>query len=111
MSDQYLRLNDAALGELEIQSPPTINRTAQTNEAALRKVIALNSGDSPADVTFTLVQEEAEGLLKKNAADYAMLLRDHKSAIESLKEAIAKQKQVTASLEATLAILEGVHGA
>ncbi|KAF5388932.1 hypothetical protein D9757_005112 [Collybiopsis confluens] len=116
--------------EFETRSPPTLDEAAQTNQLALRVVSALNPGDSPADITSPIVVEEAEELLKKarlllslsysnttlperslqNAAHYSILLGDHKSAIESLKEAIAKQKQVTASLEETLAILEAVHG-
>ncbi|KAF5385586.1 hypothetical protein D9757_006776 [Collybiopsis confluens] len=107
--------------ENEIQSPPTLDRVAQANQAAFRMIVALNPGETVADITSTLVREGAEGLLRKaglvlrrtalqNAADHAMLVRDHKSAIESLKNAIARQKEVTASMEATLAVLEAIHG-
>ncbi|KIK62870.1 hypothetical protein GYMLUDRAFT_41735 [Collybiopsis luxurians FD-317 M1] len=103
MSNRLLSSNNTS--ESDIQPPPTLIQVAERDQTTLRHVRALNSGESVADPTSVVVQEEAEQLLTKNVTDSARVLQDHERAIDILKEDIAKLKGNMSLFEPIFAML------
>ncbi|KIK62867.1 hypothetical protein GYMLUDRAFT_84291 [Collybiopsis luxurians FD-317 M1] len=86
------------------QAPPTLLRVTTTEQAILRRVVALLGPD----ITAPAVQGEAEELVRENITNLVSILQDNRIVIRFLREVIAEQREITARAEADLAKQKGI---